>query len=74
MRTGLGPLLRIVGPAIEVVCIAGLYASRGRDIRLLGVPIEGFFYAGIVAGLVLVLTGIVLTYRRVGRQDSRRSD
>jgi len=72
MRPGLGSILRLVGPLIEVVCILTLFQVRGRGLRALGLPVEGLLYTGIAVGVVLVIAGIILSRR--SRQSRDRWD
>ena len=60
MRPGIATTLRLVGPLIEVICIAVLFGVRGRGYRVLGAPAETLLYAGIGVGLATVLAGLVL--------------
>jgi hypothetical protein len=60
--------LRLGGPVIEVVCLALLFATRGRRIEIAGLlPLEYLLYAGFALGLVMVLAGVALA-----RTTSRR--
>ncbi len=75
MGPGLATILRLLGPLIELVCIAVLYQVRGREFRALGLPVEYWLYAGIAAGAVMVLAGLALsrkTPRPVDRWDVPR--
>jgi hypothetical protein len=69
MQPGLGTILRLLGPLIEIVCIIGLFQVRGRGQSVLGLPLEYLFYAGIAAGFVVVLVGIALSRRPVRPKD-----
>lgn len=63
MKPGLGSILRLVGPLIEVGCIVTLLQVNGLGYRALGLPIEYLLYAGIAVGFVLVLVGIIISRR-----------
>jgi len=69
MRPGLGSILRLVGPLVEVGCIVTLFQVRGRGDRVLGLPVETLLYGGIAAGVALVVAGIALS-----RRSSRPTD
>jgi len=63
MRPGLGTILRLVGPLLQVLCVFGVLRVRGRGLSALGYPAEYPFYAGFAAGFVLVGIGLVLSRR-----------
>jgi ABC-type proline/glycine betaine transport system permease subunit len=63
MRPGLGTILRLVGPLIQVVCVIAMLQVRGLGYRVLGQPAETVCWGGFAAGAVLVLVGIVLSRR-----------
>ncbi len=64
MSRNLGLLLRLVGPLIEIVALMAYLQNRGRDVRILGVPVETLCFVGIGLGLCLVIAGLGLSYRR----------
>ncbi|HEV3167624.1 MAG TPA: hypothetical protein VGZ22_26705 [Isosphaeraceae bacterium] len=60
MKQETGLVLRMVGPLIEVVCLALLFGSRGKGWTLAGVRVEWLLYAGFAVGFLLVGVGLIL--------------
>jgi len=56
----IGTVLRLAGPLIEVVCLALLFASRGRGWSVAGVPADRLLYAGFAVGFLMVAAGLIL--------------
>lgn len=63
MKPETGLLLRLVGPLIEVVCVALLLRYRGQGRQVLGLPLEQVLMAGLLIGLALVIAGLTLVRR-----------
>lgn len=61
----MGLLLRLMGPLIEVVCVAALLRWGGQGVTVLGRPVEPLLYGGLGLGLALVVVGLILSTRRV---------
>ena len=72
MNPRTGVVLRLLGPSIEVACLLLLHRFGDRGVTLLGRPVETFLHAGIAAGLVLVVCGLVLV--RPPRRAARGFD
>lgn len=51
-----GTTLRLLGPALQVACLIGLFAAPGESAGR-----RWIFYAGFAAGLVMVLIGNILS-------------
>jgi hypothetical protein len=58
-----GLVLRLLGPLIQLACMAGLARYWRRGATLFGQPVEHYFLAGFFIGLCLVIVGIALTRR-----------
>jgi cation transporter-like permease len=58
---GIGQVLRLAGPLIQVVCLAGLFSGASSW------SLRAACYAGFLVGFVLVLVGNILA-----RWPSRR--
>ena len=69
MSSPVGLVLRLVGPLIEVVCLALLQRWGGRELTVAGVPVEYPLYAGLALGFALVVLG--LTWFRPRRAVAR---
>jgi hypothetical protein len=63
MRPETALVLRMVGPLIELACLYGLFAHRGRGERIAGVPVETLCYLGLAVGFLIVLAGLTLVRR-----------
>lgn len=57
-RTGL--TLRLVGPLIEVICLIALSRVHDQGRLFFGLPVEYILYAGLAAGLALVVVGLTM--------------
>jgi ABC-type proline/glycine betaine transport system permease subunit len=69
MRPGLGTILRLVGPLIQVVCVIAMLQVRGLGYRVLGLSAESVCWGGFAVGAVLVLVGIILSRRAPKPRD-----
>lgn len=69
MKPETGLLLRMVGPLIEVICVALLLRYRGQGLRVLGLPMEQILFAGLFLGLALVIAGLTLVRRPPPRKN-----
>jgi hypothetical protein len=58
----LGPILRLLGPLIELACISALI-RYGRDGTIAGRPLQPVLWAGFVVGFVMVVAGLLLSKR-----------
>jgi hypothetical protein len=58
----IGPVLRLVGPLVQVACLAALMGSGRRAVG--GVAVSTLAYAGFALGFVLVVVGLLLSRRR----------
>ncbi len=67
MSSPIGLALRLVGPLIEVICLALLQKWGGRELTVAGVPVEYPLYGGLALGLALVVLG--LTWFRPKRDE-----
>jgi hypothetical protein len=63
MRPQTGLLLRMLGPLIEILCVAGLLSTRGQGRTIAGMPLDYLFYAGLALGLGMVIAGLTLVRR-----------
>ena len=63
MKPETGLLLRMVGPLIEVICVALLLRYRGQGLQVLGLPLDQILVAGLFLGLALVIAGLTLVRR-----------
>ena len=66
MSSPVSVVLRLVGPLIEVICLALLQRWGGQGRLVVGVPIEYPLYVGLGLGLAMVVAG--LTWFRPKRQ------
>lgn len=70
----IGQALRLLGPALQVLCLIPLLSRFGARARGETSTLEVLCYVGFVAGFVLVLVGIVLASwggRRSGPEERR---
>lgn len=56
-------MLRLLGPLLELGCAWGLTRVHGRGLSVLGVPAETPLFAGLAAGLAMVVAGLTLVKR-----------
>ena len=56
-------ILRLVGPLIEIGCVLALRRFGDRGLTVAGLPVEYPLYAGLAAGLALVVAGLTLGRR-----------
>lgn len=63
MKPSTGRFLRLLGPLIEIVCLALLFAYPGEGTFIAGVPLRYLYYAGFVIGLMMVIAGLTLVKR-----------
>ena len=63
MRPETGRMLRLVGPLIEIVCALAIVRGWGRGLSFGGVPAEYAWWAGLAAGLAMVIAGLTLVRR-----------
>jgi hypothetical protein len=66
---GIGLILRLVGPLLEVGCLWGMLQVRGRGYRVLGLDAETWCWAGIIICLGLVIAGNIMSRRTVRPKD-----
>ena len=71
MGPGLGTILRLVGYLIEVPCIFGVIQARARGDRAPAGVVDAFLYAGVVAGIVLIVAGNFVNARARRPKDRR---
>jgi len=53
-----GAVLRLVGPLIEVICLALLQKWGGQGRTVVGVAVEYPLYGGLALGLAMVVAGL----------------
>lgn len=68
MSLPVGVTLRLLGPLVEVACLAMLRRWGGRDLSVAGVPVEYPLYGGMALGLAMVVAG--LTWFRGRRPEA----
>jgi hypothetical protein len=68
----IGLALRILGPALEIVCIGLLLNGSARDWTVFGRPLEPLLYIGVAVGLAMVAIGLGLTPHRAGPRSRIR--
>lgn len=61
MRSGLGVILRLAGFGIEAACAIPLMRVRGKGLTFAGMPAEYWLYAGLAAGFLLWIAGVIVT-------------
>ena len=76
MRTArIGLVLRLLGPAIEIVCIGLLLWGFGRGRTGFGQALEPLLYVGVAVGLAMVAIGLGLSAPRTRlRRDAGPPD
>lgn len=70
-RRLLGVVLRMLGPAIEILCVVALLRYRGQGRLVLGVRLESLLMAGFVLGLVCVFLGLWLSFAATRSRPDR---
>ncbi|CAN5610841.1 hypothetical protein BH23PLA1_BH23PLA1_34780 [soil metagenome] len=73
MSPWIGLVFRLLGPALQLICIALLFQVRGQDRTFLGVSLEMYCYFGLILGLVFVGLGLSLTIPK-SRSQRRREE
>ncbi len=58
MSLPIGGVLRLVGPLIEVICLALLQKWGGQGLTVLGIPVEYPLYVGLGLGFAMVVSGL----------------
>ncbi|CAN5795128.1 hypothetical protein BH23PLA1_BH23PLA1_12400 [soil metagenome] len=72
MSPWIGLVLRLLGPALQLACIALLFQVRGQERTILGVPLEWFCYTGLVLGVILVVLGLGISLPGTRSRRPRR--
>lgn len=71
----IGQVLRLAGPALQVLCLITLLSRRGAGAGGEASALEIACYIGFVVGVVLVVAGLMLTSWGGGSHpDGRRGD
>ncbi len=68
----IGLIFRLLGPALEIVCIGLLLFGGGKDQFFFGIPLENFLYLGVALGLAMVAIGLGMTPPRPRTRRDRR--
>jgi len=55
--------LRLLGPALELLCLWALLNPAARSSRVFGLALEPWLYAGLAIGLAMVAIGLGLRPR-----------
>jgi hypothetical protein len=70
-----GQILRLVGLAIEMVCLILWIVHRGDPRKVGGISLTNLLFAGVVLGFVLWLSGrVVIQFATAGRKPGPRPD
>lgn len=60
-RRRAGLALRMAGPLLEVACLLALFNLPDGRASVAGVPARELLYAGMAAGLAMVVAGLILS-------------
>ena len=64
LKPSTGAVLRLLGPLIQIICLATLFRLPNPDVRVAGlVSARTLLYDGLVIGLLLVIAGVTLVKR-----------
>jgi hypothetical protein len=63
MKPSTGLLLRLLGPLIQLLCVALLIAYPGEGVFIAWLPLRYLYYAGFAVGLMMVIAGLTLVKR-----------
>jgi hypothetical protein len=67
MKAGAGPILRFAGLLIEMICVVGLVTQQDEGRAIAGIAAGSLWIAGIVLGVILWATGLILVQRAARR-------
>jgi hypothetical protein len=70
MRSGTVLVLRLVGPLIQVLCLALLFWPGSRGLTVGGLPFENLLYGGFALGFLIAIMGVILS--RFEQREPRR--
>lgn len=62
-RTQIGLLLRLIGPLIQLACVALLLRSDLATRPFAGIPSRSWLFGGFFLGFALVVVGLFLSRR-----------
>ncbi|WZO99166.1 hypothetical protein EP7_000764 [Isosphaeraceae bacterium EP7] len=71
-RKTAAPLLRMVGPLIQVACLIALFRDPGGRSTVAGVAVRTLAYYGLGLGFVLVALGLLIAPSSGGRDRTWR--
>lgn len=60
----LSPLLRMIGPLIQIACLILILRPDTAQATIAGQPVRPLLYFGFLIGFVLVMAGLMLSRTR----------
>ena len=64
----IGPILRLLGPLVQIACLTLILRPGTADATIAGQPVRPLLYLGFLLGFILVIAGLILS--RIRRKPS----